>query len=229
MGDAVVGVDGCTKGWVGIVLTAGRVEGLFAPTIGKLEVAARKLGEVAVMAIDIPIGLPDAGVRQADVLARRRVGRRWPSVFFTPARTALESDAYEVAAQVNRELTGAGMTKQAFALRAKICEVEAWLPSAGCRVVEVHPEVSFAELAQSPLPSPKSTWAGVELRRSLLETANIRLPSGLGSAGATAGVDDVLDAAIAAWTAARVRDGLAGSLPDPPEVFRDGLAAAIWC
>ena len=135
----------------------------------------------------------------------------------------------EAAASAHRELTGSGMTKQAFALRVKIHEVEAWLPSAKCRVVEVHPEVSFAELAQEPLIHSKSTWAGVELRRSLLEAVGIRLPSDLGSAGARAGVDDVLDAVITAWTAARVRDGLARSLPDPPQVFSAGTAAAIWC
>jgi len=229
MGDAVMGVDGCTHGWVGIVLTSGRVEALYAPTIGELEAAARGLGEIAVLAIDIPIGLPDAGVRQADVMSRRQVGPRSSSVFSTPVRAALEFDTYESAAPAHRELTSSGMTKQAFALRVKIHEVQAWLPSAMCRVVEAHPEVSFAELAQEPLIHSKSTWAGVELRRNLLETAGIRLPSDLGSAGARAGVDDVLDAAIAAWTAARARDGLARSLPDPPQVFSDGIAAAIWC
>jgi predicted RNase H-like nuclease len=35
-------------------------------------------GPVAVVAIDMPIGLPDRGRRQADVLARKAVGAlRW--------------------------------------------------------------------------------------------------------------------------------------------------------
>jgi predicted RNase H-like nuclease len=120
------------------------------------------------------------------------------------------------------------LTRQAFGLRAKIREVDAWLPSASRRVVEVRPEVSFAELAGRPLLYGKSTWAGVEERRRLLEAVGLGPASDLGVAGQRAGVDDVMDAAVAAWTAARVRDGIARPLPDPPEVFSDGLAAAIW-
>ena len=95
-------------------------------------------------------------------------------------------------------------------------------------MVEVHPAVCFAELAGRPLPYGKSTWAGVERRRRLLDGVGLTLAPDLGVAGQCAGVDDVLDAAVAAWTAGRVRDGIARSLPDPPEVFSDGLAAAIW-
>jgi predicted RNase H-like nuclease len=51
-------------------------------------------------------------------------------------------------------------------------------------------------------------------------------PEDLGPAGAVP-VDDVLDAAAVAWTAARVAAGTARSLSDPPAVFADGLPAAI--
>jgi predicted RNase H-like nuclease len=40
--------------------------------------------------------------------------------------------------------------------------------------------------------------------------------------------DDVLDACAAAWTAVRRTNGLARSLPEPPETFSDGIPAAIW-
>jgi len=66
------------------------------------------------------------------------------------------------------------------------------------------------------------------LRRRLLATAGLRLCGDLGLAGLDVGVDDVLDAAVAAWTARRVLAGEAVSLPDPPERFGDGLPAAIW-
>ena len=39
--------------------------------------------------------------------------------------------------------------------------------------------------------------------------------------------DDVLDACAVAWTATRRAAGLSMSLPDPPEVFSDGIPAAI--
>jgi predicted RNase H-like nuclease len=38
----------------------------------------------------------------------------------------------------------------------------------------------------------------------------------------------VLDAAVAAWTARRVHLGTALALPNPPQVFADGIEAAIW-
>lgn len=228
MGDLVLGVDGCSRGWVGILLTIDGLEALFAPTIAALEAEARTIGELAVIAIDIPIGLPDTGSRRADSMARSLLGPRSSSVFTTPVRRAVELDVYEQAAQVQLRDGGAGLTRQAFGLRMKIRDVDAWIPTASCRVVEVHPEVSFATLAGQPLPHGKATWAGAELRRSLLADVGLALPSGLGPAGTRAGVDDVLDAAVAAWTAARVRDGDAQSLPDPPESFSDGIAAAIW-
>ena len=228
MAGVVMGVDGCSRGWVDVLLAGDGVEALFAPTIGELAEAARGYGEFVVMAVDIPVGLPDAGARRADVMAQRRVGSRSSSVFSSPVHGAVRLDSYERAAEIQRRAAGSGLSRQAFGLRAKILEVDAWLPSASCRVVEVHPEVSFAELAGCPLSYGKSTWAGVEYRRGLLEGVGLRLASDLGVAGQRAGVDDVLDAAVAAWTARRVRDGIARSLPDPPEVFGDGLAAAIW-
>ena len=93
MGGVVMGVDGCSRGWVGVVLAGDGVEALFAPTIGELAEAVDGYGEVAVVAVDIPIGLPDAGARRADVTARRRVGRRSSSVFSSPVRGAVELDS----------------------------------------------------------------------------------------------------------------------------------------
>jgi predicted RNase H-like nuclease len=74
----------------------------------------------------------------------------------------------------------------------------------------------------------KRTREGARLRRELLAAAGVALPVDLGVARARAAVDDVLDAAVVAWTARRVAAGAAISLPDPPEVFSDGLPAAIW-
>jgi predicted RNase H-like nuclease len=90
----------------------------------------------------------------------------------------------------------------------------------------VHPEVSFAEMAQRPLDWSKKSWNGSQLRRGLLREQGIDLPDTLPDVGA-AGVDDVLDAAAAAWSADRIACGLAVSLPSPPQVI-DGRPVAIW-
>jgi len=86
-------------------------------------------GEVAAIAIDIPIGLPDRGVRQADRAARERLGRLASSVFLTPVRAALAAEPYREATAVAVRLTGSGISQQAYRLREKIFEVEEWLPT----------------------------------------------------------------------------------------------------
>lgn len=94
---------------------------------------------------------------------------------------------------------GEGISRQAFALQAKILQVDQWVRQPQQeRVVEVHPEASFAQLAGAALLSRKSTWAGIARRRQLLAEARIVLPEDLGPAGKKAAVDDVLDAAVAA-------------------------------
>lgn len=221
--DTVLGVDACKAGWVGIAWSGGAVTPHYAETIAELADAA---GPLAVMAVDIPIGLPDHGPREADLLARTFVGRRQSSVFLTPVRATLGVRQHSRANIINHQLTGQGLSIQAFSLLPKIQEVDDWLPKASCRVVEVHPEVSFTELSGTPLPS-KKTWAGAEARRELLQRAGMFLSGPLGAAG-QAGVDDILDAAVAAWTARRVARGTAQSFPNPPETFSDQIEAAIW-
>jgi predicted RNase H-like nuclease len=228
VGNRVLGVDACRAGWVGVVLDDTGVTAYAAPIVAGLVTAARVAGELAVVAIDIPIGLPDRGRRRADLLARRVVGpRRAPSVFITPARPALRAHDHADAVRTNRELTGDGISIQAFGLRARILEVDRWVRGYAGRVVEVHPEVSFATMAGAPLVAGKTTWSGVEQRRQLLAGSGVPLAGDLGAAGALAGVDDVLDATAAAWSARRVAAGTAVLLPDPPEVFSDGWPAAI--
>ncbi len=230
-GGRVLGVDACRAGWIGIALSGGRARAYFAPGIGELAGRATADGPVLVIAIDIPIGLADTGRRRADQLAREALGRRWPSLFITPVRAAVEAADYQGAAAENRRLAGEGLSRQAFALRAKILDVDQWLQTgsaAPAQVVEAHPELSFAAMAGAPLRSRKSTWAGAVQRRTLLAQAGIVLDGDLGLAGEQAGVNDVLDAAAAAWTARRVSDGSARCLPPSPEVFSDGIPAAIW-
>jgi predicted RNase H-like nuclease len=227
-GCRVLGVDGCKAGWVGIVLSDGAALACFATTIGDLAERASSGGPLDVVAIDIPIGLPDAGRRRADVLAGELAGPRRASVFMTPVRAALAEEEFAAATAMNVDLAGEGISRQAHGLRAKILQVDQWVRHAPHRVVEIHPEVGFARLAGAPLNVSKSTWAGAVRRRQLLAGAGIVLVDDLGLAGEKAGVDDILDAAVAAWTALRVASGQARPVPDPPEVFSDGLPSAIW-
>ncbi len=92
-------------------------------------------------------------------------------------------------------------------------------------VLEVHPEVCFARMSGAPLRPNKKTDEGRAARLDALAAAGIARPSVLEGRGYAA--DDVLDACAVAWTAARHAAGDAQRLPDPPEVFSDGIPAAI--
>ena len=144
-----------------------------------------------------------------------------------PVRAALAAATHAEADAISLEATGKGLSQQAYALGAKILEVDAWARATSRRrVIEVHPEVCLATMASRPLAHPKSTWAGSEERRAILRAEGIAVPSDLGLAGEMAGPDD-LDAAAASWTAARFARDVAVSYPSP-ESFGDGHAAAIW-
>lgn len=232
----VLGADVWEGRWVGVVLEDGAaLRALVAPTVAELVARAEDGGApLAVVGLDIPVGLHDDAPRAADLAARRALGPRASSVFVTPVRAALQAPDHAAAVLVSRAATGAGVSVQAYGLRHRILEVDGWVRSTGAggpggrRVVEVHPELSFAAMDSGrPLAARKKSWAGAARRRSLLAAHGVVLPEELGEAGAAA-VDDVLDAAAVAWTARRVARGEARPLPDPPERTPDGWDAAIW-
>jgi predicted RNase H-like nuclease len=225
----VLGVDGCRSGWVGVVLTPGRpVAGVLGATIATVvEAAGAAAGTLQAVGIDMPIRLPEAGYRQAELAARLHLGRKASSIFPTPPRPVLDAPSYADACAVARTLEGRAISRQAWALRAKILEVGAWLPAAPCPVHEVHPEVSFSLLTGAPILAGKRSAAGLEARRQALAEAGIVAPTELAETRGVA-VDDVLDAAVVAWSARRIAAGRARSFPDPPERLPDGRPDAIW-
>jgi predicted RNase H-like nuclease len=224
------------------VSAAGEVRGLFAATAAAALHQTMAYSPLRAVAVDIPVGLPDSGVRQADRRAREALGQRRSTLFLTPVREAVLCPDYQQANKINRDRAGLGISRQAYGLRRAILQVEALLaeesvlpasighPSNGGEtvLVETHPELCFAEMHGQPLAVTKKTWDGATARRSLLARHGIELPEDLGELGKRAAVDDVLDAAAAAWTAKRVAEGAARSLPGEPQVFSDGWPAAIW-
>jgi predicted RNase H-like nuclease len=226
-----VGIDACKTGWIAVAIDGDhlgpseRIEAHYVPTIAALTSVIPDPGAIA---IDIPIGLPDAGRRPADIEARLVLGPRRNSIFFTPVRDAVEATTHQAANTLQRQATGSGLSQQSYRLARKILEVEAWLPDAPCGVWEVSPELSFSLLMGRPADAPKKTWAGMVQRRQALLGAGINVDAVGGPAGRRASVDDMLDAAAAAWTARRLLTGSARSFPDPPGSGSNGRPVAIW-
>lgn len=229
-GHTVVGIDGASRGWMAIVRTDDAApEAHLLDTIAEIDDVAPG---AAVVGIDMPIGLLDDRVRAADIAARAAAGPRRNSVFVTPVRAAIEASTYGDASAINRARTGKGISRQAYGLRTKILEVERWLDDTSAhrqgRVVEIHPEVSFAMLLGHPPLATKKSWHGMVERRRALADAGFDLGGIDERVGAAVAIDDVLDAAVVAWSARRVRDGTAICLPDPPELDHRGRPVAVW-
>lgn len=204
----VLGIDGYPRGWVAVVLEEGRFsQAALARSLAEL---LADFPEAAVVGVDIPIGLPESELRQADKDAKEFVGPRGGSVFPTPPRSVLEQPSHAEAVRECHRLGLGGISRQAYALRGKILEV-ASLALGDERIAEVHPEVSFREMAGEPLRWAKATWNGLMLRRSLLTGAGIHVPDRIHDERTPA--VDLLDAAAAAWSAHRYALGRAIPLP----------------
>lgn len=209
----VAGVDGCPGGWV--VVTTGPERGARAQAcvVGDLStvLAGARHGRPAVVAVDMPIGLSDA-VRACDREARRALGARHVCVFSAPPRSVLGATDPDEARRHCREVRGASLTLQTFHLLPRIRELDEALsadPGLADRVCEVHPELSFAELAGAPLAVPKTRAEGRRRREALLAPEFADLATLLATRPAGARADDLLDALAAAWSARRILAGTA--------------------
>jgi predicted RNase H-like nuclease len=78
------------------------------------------------------------------------------------------------------------------------------------------------------LSNAKKTWGGAHVRRQRLIDAGIIVPDDLGEVDQV-GIDDILDAGIAAWSARRIAGGQARSFPaEASQRDASGRMIAIW-
>ena len=220
----IAGVDGCRGGWLVVAQSADQL----AAWIGvDIDDVLDTLPPTAVIAIDIPIGLTERGARTCDIEARRRLGSpRSSSVFSAPVRGVLDAETHADACVRHRAIDGRGLSIQAFAIMPKILEVDRSLrrhAQRATRVVEVHPEVSFALWnGGRPMAHGKTQAAGREEREALIQQEWPRWRPALWERlkGGVA-ADDLNDAFAALWTARRLVDGVAVSFPE--EEHRDAF------
>jgi predicted RNase H-like nuclease len=237
----VAGVDGCRCGWLVAFArsTGGEVRLRIVPRFAEILAAAEK---TSVIAIDIPIGLPQRagrGGRAAENLVRPFLGGRQSSVFSVPSRAALATSDYREACALALATSDPPrkISKQLFMITSKIRDVDACLredPGSRGRVFEVHPEFAFCRLnCDRALDEPKKRKGrchepGLALRRRLLVQAGLPAAVVHGKPPAGAGADDLLDALACAAMARRIQAGVARPFPDPPERDAFGLPMAIW-
>ena len=235
----VAGVDGVPDGWVMAVTGAAGgspVEFSVWHTLADLwsEATARR---VRVVAIDMPVGLPGDERREADLVAHRQLGARRSSLFWTPPLCVLDAARHAEANRRSWEETGRGISVQAFNLVPKIRELrdtlapDDFVPEARPRAAEVHPESSFVRLAGEPMSVSKRRPAGEQERLDVLAEVFPNIAEAAVSAPPPGpprpGLDDLLDAAAAAWTARRIIAGEAECL-GAGEHDETGYPMHIW-
>ncbi len=202
----------------------------------------------AIIAVDMPIGLPEQGTkggREAERSVRPLLRKRRSSVFSIPSRAAVYAEigpfpkgtyvqAHARASKVARESSpsASSFPIQAFGIFPKIREIDHILrqdPALQQRLHESHPEIAFQALNEGvEMTYKKSTASGQAERCQLLERHGF-------SAGflgrrdfSKAARDDFLDACVMLLVAERLRAGAARSYPSPPVRDSSGLPIAIW-
>ncbi|HYG63328.1 MAG TPA: DUF429 domain-containing protein [Thermoanaerobaculia bacterium] len=225
----IAGIDGCQSRWLAITHEPGTRS--FVPQV--LETEELPGQPWALAAIDIPIGLPDRGSREADRAARKFVGPRASSVFPCPIRPALDGLSWEAACEITYQINGHRISRQTFAILSKIRAVDECIRSTNLqkRLFEVHPEVSFASWNGAPTLLPKKDARGHEQRRTLI--ARHFGPEAFASVVAQIGersvaADDIADAFAALWSAERILNGTAQRLPSDSVSDSYSLPMHIW-
>jgi predicted RNase H-like nuclease len=248
----LAGVDGCKAGWV---VALRMPDGSMAvEVVARFEAIVERLADDAVIAVDMPIGLPDRvcqGGRGPEALVRRHLGPRQSSVFSIPSRAAVYAqpgpfasvaafrDAHASASAVARATSDPprAISIQAFGIFPKIREIDMLLaerPELRGRIVESHPELAFWRLnGERAMHLPKrvrsdASAPGIAERSALL--ASVGFDSALLDMRLPRGVghDDLLDACAMLAIAERRAKGLARPFPDPPGEDAHGNPIAIW-
>lgn len=245
------GVDGCRGGWIAVWRHPGA-----APTVTVFEKFGDLLMELpndAIIAVDIPIGLPkriQGKGRVAEQTVRPLLPGKAASVFSVPSRETVESgmtfyagyrsgahsyqQAYELAKKVASSTSDPpkSLSRQAFGILPKIAEVDANLradASLPLRVFESHPEMAFRVLnGRMPMSHSKLTDEGAAERRVVLTSCGFGEVFLYQPAPMKAKTDDFLDACALLLIAGRIRSGEAISHPSPPSRDDLNLPIAIW-
>jgi predicted RNase H-like nuclease len=230
----VAGADSTPGGWSVVFHESGRLRVHKAAALSEIVDFDTELD---IIAVDIPIGLLDAyesGGRACDREARKLLRWRRNSVFPAPVRPVLTASTYEDACTRSRTSSpnGTKISKQTYAIVSKIKQVDDLLqkrPKLRNVVREVHPEVCFCELAGQPMRYPKGKQPGREEREQALHSCFPNFDAVI-KAGREKRLPltDVLDAAVACWSALRLAVGKGRSLIEPIPQDSTGLPMTIW-
>ncbi len=211
------GVDGFKNQWCAVLRNLDTDE--FRTRVVSFQDLLKLPENPAIITVDVPIGLPDVTPprgRSCERLAREIVGaHRARSVISTVGRVALAAATRKEADLLSRTAGGIGVSAHSWGFKEKLLEVDAAMtPDLQQVIHEVHPELSFCEMAGRPLEHSKKTTLGEQERVTTLVAGGFAeervrdTPTAL-----RAGRTDFLDACAALWTAERILRGNAKRVP----------------
>jgi len=241
-GQWVAGATPCPGGWMTVMVDlSGHMAARFRLCKTFAEVLALQ-EKPSVIAVDVPIGLPDIaqrGGRPCDTAARARLGARRSLVLTPPARAALAEDDFHAACAVNlkHSIPPRKVSKHTFGIFPAIREVDGALsPDMQARVFEAQPEIAYwAMNGERPVTTPKRVKnaphaEGLDARRGLLAANGfeVKFLASFEMSRHKAGQEDFLDACASAFTATRIARGEAVQMPLDPSRDARGLRMEIW-
>lgn len=225
------GIDGYKGGWIAVAIDSG--------SFGRAQVSwDSSLSDLVehvsadMSLIDIPIGLSSGpNDRIVEQVVRGFMPGKTSSVFNSPCRQALEAKTYEDAKATNLSELGKSLSKQSWSIFPKIKEADLLAQSAGQQnAKEGHPEASFTVYRNgAPILASKKSAKGLFSRIAALSEIGFEF-SGLADDlpnKHNAAADDLIDAAILAWSANRVLNNNHRSFPEHPVKDNVGLEMAI--
>ncbi len=229
----VAGVDGCPAGWIA-ALWDGADELILRLCASFADVMALP---AHIIAVDMPIGLPQCSGRPPEREVRARLGERRSSVFAVPAERAVYCADYAEACRVNllHSNPPRKVSKQCFHLFPKMREIDALIaPRDQSRVFESHPELAFWVMnGGTPLSLPKKVKSqpyplGLDLRRELLRKNGMPV-DGISHRyrRCDVGPDDLLDACACTFVAWRILNDRSIRFPADPPLNAKGLRMEI--
>jgi predicted RNase H-like nuclease len=229
----VAGVDGCPAGWIAALWDgANELSSRLCPNFADVMALPAEI-----IAVDMPIGLPERSGRPPEREVRTRLGERQSSVFAVPAEDAVYCLDYPEACRVNllHSDPPKKVSKQCFHLFPKMREIDALIaPGYQARIFESHPELAFWVMnGETPLSLPKKVKSrpfapGLDLRRALLRKNGV--PVDLLSHDyrrRDVGPDDLLDACACTFVAWRILNGRSIRFPADPPLNAKGLRMEI--
>jgi predicted RNase H-like nuclease len=235
MADArlVAGVDGCRAGWIAALWDgAGQLTSQLCMSFADVMALPAK-----VIAVDMPIGLPERSGRPPEREVRAKLGERRSSVFAVPAEKAVHCADYDEACQVNflNSNPPRHVSKQCFHLFPKMREIDALvMPHHQSRIYESHPELAFWVMnGEAPLPLPKKVKGqpyapGLALRQALLRKNGVPVDGLVNHyRRRDVGADDLLDACACTFVAWRILNRRSIRFPANPPLNARGLRMEI--